>query len=345
MTADSPEEHVRSLASLATPMALRIAATLRLADHVAGGRDTAERLARAVNVDQDTLSRILRHLCTVGIFDGDEAGRYRLTARGEPLRAGYPGRIRDRLDLEGAEGQADLSLVRLLDTARTGRPAFAQHYGQTFWEYLSANPALGDSFHARMGAAIAQDAADIAAAYDWESLGHVVDVGGGNGTLMIALLARFPALRGTVVDLPGAAGQARAALAAAGLAGRSQIVPQSFFDALPPQAGGYLLASVIHNWDDDAAVRILRRCAEAAGPGGRVFVIEKIGSGGAAPSTETDLRMLAYFGSRERDATQIADLAAVAGLRAQAVHQANREAVIELSADRQAGADGPAGPC
>jgi predicted O-methyltransferase YrrM len=160
----------------------------------------------------------------------------------------------------------------------------------------------------------------------------VVDVGGGNGDLLTAMLRAYPALRGTVFDLPDTAETARKALAAAGLADRGDVVSGSFFDPLSPGAGGYLLSAILHDWDDDAARAILRRCAEAAGTDGAVFVVEKIGTDGESLRTGMDLRMLAYFGGRERGVAELTALAETAGLRVVAVHPAGSLAVVELAA-------------
>jgi hypothetical protein len=151
-----------------------------------------------------------------------------------------------------------------------------------------------------MGLDVAAWAQAIVPAFDWGSVGHVVDVGGGNGTLLIALLTEYPTLEGTVVERSDTGEAAKEAPAAAGFADRSDVVAGSFFDPLPPGAGGYLLPAILHNWDDDAARAILRRCAEAADQDGAVFVVEKIGADGETVHTERDLRVLAYFGGRER---------------------------------------------
>ncbi len=123
-----------------------------------------------------------------------------------------------------------------------------------------------------------------------------------------------------------------AAATAAGLAERIQVVVASFFDPLPAGAGGYLLSDILHNWDDDRAVAILRRCADAAGPDGSVFVIERLGEDGYSPSTEMDMRMLAYFGGRQRGLGELAGLAARAGLKAAAVHPTADVSVVEMTA-------------
>jgi hypothetical protein len=319
-----------AMGDLATPMAVRVAATLRIADHITRGRRTAPELAEAVGADADALGRVLRHLVTAGVLRGDESDRYVLTARGEALRDDHPAGIRAVLDLESAIGRADLSFVQLLHTVRTGEPAFPVQFGRSFWDDLAADPGRSASFDAQMAAAVAAWAPAIVAAYGWGSLGHVVDVGGGNGALLAALLREHPDLRGTVLDLPGAAAAARKVLTAAGLVDRSDAVAGSFFDPLPPGAGGYLLCAVLHDWDEAAARTILRRCAEAAGTDGRVFVVEKFVTD-SDHRTEMDLRVLAYFGGRERGIAELTALAAAAGLRVAAVHPAGATPVIELT--------------
>jgi len=320
-----------AMADLATPMAVRVAATLRLADHVMGGGRTASELAEATGVDADALDRVLRHLVTAGVLGRDQSDRYVLTAQGQALQDDHPAGMRAMLDLEGAIGRADLSFVQLLHTVRTGEPAFPAQFGRSFWDDLAADPTRSASFDALMATDVEAWAPDILSAYNWGSLGHLVDVGGGNGALLIAMLHRYPDLRGTVLDLPGATEAARKALTATGLADRSDAMAGSFFDPLPPGAGGYLLCAVLHDWDDAPARAILRRCAQAAGTDGRVFVVEKLVTD-TDHRTEMDLRVLAYFGGRERDIAELTALAAAAGLRVAAVHPAGATPVVELTA-------------
>ncbi|MDH2424185.1 methyltransferase [Sphaerisporangium sp. TRM90804] len=321
-----------TMADLVTPMAIRTAATLRIADHLAGGPRTAAELAATVGAHPGALDRLLRHLAAEDVLRRDASGRYELTGRGEQLRDDHPSGLRAMLDVESAIGRADLSFVRLPEAVRTGGPAFPVHFGRSFWDDLAADPARSASFNAQMGVDVAGDAPAIVAGYDWGSLGHLVDVGGGDGTLLAAVLAAYPGLRGTVFDLPSAAGAARATLEAAGLAGRADVVSGSFFDPLPPGAGGYLLSAIVHDWDDEPARAILRRCAEAAGGRGSVLVVEKIGADGESPRTAMDLRMLAYFAGKERGVAELTALAAGAGLRPVAAHPAGDLIVLELAA-------------
>ncbi|MEU4561076.1 methyltransferase [Actinoplanes sp. NPDC023936] len=320
-------------ADLITPMAVRVAATLRLGDHITAGSGTVDALATATGAHPDTLRRVMDHLVTAGVLTRPRPGVYGLTDLGEQLRDDYPGGIRSWLDMTGAIGRADLSFVDLLHTVRTGAAAYPHRYGRPFWEDVAADPARAASFDALMGSRLRDDAPALAGGYPWGALGNLVDVGGGDGTLLIAILTAHPGLRGTVLDLPGPAARALEAIEAAGLRDRATARAGSFFDELPPGAGGYLLSGILHDWDDAGATRILRRCAEAAGAPGRVLVIEDNAAG--EPSTEGDLRMLCYVNGRERGVAQLGDLAAAAGLAVAAVVPAGTRAIVELRLDAE----------
>ncbi len=321
-----------ALADLLTPMAVRVAATLRLADHITRGLRTAPEMAEVGLVDVDALERVLRHLVSAGVCGRDESGRYSLTSLGEQLRDDHPSGLRAMLDIEGAIGRADLAVVQLLHSVRSGKACFPVQFGREFWDDMASDPARTASYDRQMGADVATWAPAIVEAYDWGSLRHVVDVGGGNGTLLATLLKAHPTLRGTVFDQPATAETARKVLTASDLADRSDVVSGSFFDSLPPRAGGYVLCAILHDWNDEAARAILRRCAEAAGTAGKIFVVEKTGADGESPPTDMDLRMLAYFGGRERGVAEISALAEDSGLRVSAVHAANDLSIIELTA-------------
>jgi len=318
------------LMDLVTPMALRVAATLRLADFMpddgAGqGADLAD-LAELAGADPDALARMLRHLVQHGVFTEPAPGQFAANQTAAMLRAGQPGAA--WLDLDGFGGRMDLAFTGLAHTVRTGEPAWEQVFGQPFWAYLDANPAIGASFDATM--AVDAGSAAVADGYDWTTVRHVADIGGGTGTLIAEVLRRHPQLHGTLADLPETADRARPYLAGLGLEGRCEVIGQSFFDPLPTGADAYLLSRVIHDWDDAGAIAILRRCAEAAGSAGRVLVIESHAApdGDSAAFAEMNLRMLVLAGGRERTIDDYAALAAAAGLRVTAVHDITERHVI-----------------
>ncbi|OIV35930.1 methyltransferase [Mangrovactinospora gilvigrisea] len=319
-------------ADLLTPMAVRVAATLRLADRIAEGRRSAAELAEATGADPGALRRVLARLVTAGVLTGDD-GAFGLTPTGEQLRDDHPDGMRAWLDQDGSVGRADLCFVRLLHTVRTGEPAFPEQYGRPFWEDLAADPARSAHFDDLMSARIAEDVPEVAAAYPFGELGSVVDVGGGDGTLLIAVLRAHPGLRGAVFDLPGPASRAERTLADAGLADRAESRAGSFLDGVEPAgAGGYLLSGVLHNWDDEDAARILRNCAAAAGDRGRILVVDHFDAAGSTgdPGSEGDLRMLCYFNGRERGLAELDAVAAAAGLRVGPVTPAGFRSFVEL---------------
>ena len=320
-----------AMAQLSTPMAVRVAATLRVADHVAAGLRTAEQLAPVVRADPDALERLLSHLAVRGVFIRDEEGRFSLTHLGEALREDHPAGKRALLDIDGL-GRAELSFIQLLHSVRTGQAAFPEQFGRTFWQDLAADPVRAAAFDRWMAVNVERRLPDLVGGYDWGSLGHIVDVGGGDGSLLVALMARYRQVRGTVLDLDATAAAAREAIRAAGLADRGAAVAGSFFDELPPGADGYLLSWILHDWADEPARQILRRCAQAAGPRGRVIVAESIRPDGRSPHTGMDLRMLAFYGGKERSVAQLGALAAGAGLRVGQVRPAGSLVILELSA-------------
>jgi hypothetical protein len=318
------------LMDLVTPMALRVAATLRLADFMpndgSGEGAVLGDLAERAGADPEALARMLRHLAQHGVFTEPRPGQFAANQTAALLRTGQPGAV--WLDLDGFGGRMDLAFTGLAHTVRTGEPAWEQVFGRPFWDWLDANPAISASFDAVM--AVDAGSAAVADGYDWTTVRHVADIGGGTGTLIAEVLRRNPRLRGTLADLPETAARARQYLAGLGLDGRCELVGQSFFDPLPPGADAYLLSRVIHDWDDAAATAILRRCAEAAGSTGRVLVIESHGTAGGDPAAfaEMNLRMLVLTGGRERTIDDYSALAAGAGLEVTAVHDITERHVI-----------------
>ena len=335
------------MGDLVTPMAIRVAATLRLADHMAAGATGIDDLAHRTSAHPDALGRLLGHLTTVGLVARTGPGEYSLTEFGRALQDDHPSGNRSWLDLEGVVGRADLVFVRLLDTVRTGRAAYPAMFGRGFWEDLDADPALSASFDALMGHH--PPVSDVLVGYRWGEVSHVLDVGGGNGTLLGALLLAHPHLRATLVERAGPAEAARSVLAKAGVLDRCTVVAGSFFDPLPEGADVYILSRVLEDWDDEHAVAILHRCAAAAAPSGTVLLVEEgaLGEGdeGGKPiNTEMDLRMLVYCGGRERALPELRALATAAGLHVASTRRGRQSSLVELVAGAPAVTrDGPPG--
>jgi 2,7-dihydroxy-5-methyl-1-naphthoate 7-O-methyltransferase len=300
---------ILAMADLATPMSIRVAATLGLVELAGSAGATVEKLAAATGTAPSALRRLLDHLVAIGVFD-EESGRYRPTDLGAQMSEDAPEGIKPLLDINCAGGRADLAFVELLGTITTGVPGYVLRYGRGFWEDLDAVPELRRSFDAQMNWRFQVQAAQIAERFDWDRFPEIVDVGGGDGMVLAAILHAHPGLRGQVVDLAPTAAAASERFAATGLADRAGAVAGSFFDPLPEGADAYLLSDILHNWDDDHARTILTGCRRAAGAGGTVLVIESAGAAGTA----IDLSMLMFFGGRERTVDELAELAAACGL-------------------------------
>ena len=323
------------LMDLVTPMALRVAATLRLADFIpddgTGDGAAISDLAERAGADPEALARMLRHLVAHGVFAEPRPG----TVRGQPDRC-------DAAHRPAGRGVAGPGRLRRPDGSGVHRPgahgahrrspAWEQVFGLPFWDYLDANPAISASFDATM--AVDGGNIDVAERYDWAAVRHVADIGGGTGTLIAEVLQRNPGLRGTLADLPETAARARQYLAGLGLDGRCEVVGQSFFDPLPPGADAYLLNRVIHDWDDAAATAIFEPVRGGGGrhrPRARDRIARQPG-GDPAAFAEMNLRMLVLAGGREHTLEDYSALAADADLEVTGVHDiSERDLIIECT--------------
>jgi SAM-dependent methyltransferase len=209
----------------------------------------------------------------------------------------------------------------LLAAVRTGAPAYDTVFGRPFWEDLEAHAEIAESFDALMGpTGHGEPDPDVLIEGDWKSVGTVVDVGGGTGSLLAGILRARPTVRGTLVDLPRTVARSQQIFQAAGVANRVTTVGQSFFDPLPGGADLYLLKNVLADWPDREALALLSRCAEAASPGGRVVVLGGVSpDGGLGPSPE--LLMMVLVGGRNRSLSQFRELARIAGLDVEAAQR------------------------
>jgi len=299
-------------------------ATLRIADHIAGGVSAIDELAAASGADPASLHRVLRHLVAKGIFEEPAPGRFALNA---PARALVGASEQFFLDLDGFGGRMARAWSSMLTAVRTGRPAYHDVFGRSFWEDLDAHPDISASFDALMGpAGHGTPDPNVLIANDWDSVRTVVDVGGGTGALLAEILRAHPTVRGILVDRPSTIARAEELLTAAGVRDRVTPVAQSFFDPLPAGADVYVLKSVLSDWPDPEAITILTRCADAARPaGGRVIAASGVAPDDAGPPNP-ELLMMVLVGGRQRSLTEFRALARVAGLdvKAAARHPSGR---------------------
>ncbi|SFQ96582.1 O-methyltransferase [Lentzea waywayandensis] len=299
------------MSGLITPMALRVAVTLGLPDRLRDNPATAQELASELKVDPLALDLLLAHLTTLGVAELTDAG-YRTTDFGALLGAGAGNGLNNLLHHDSAAGRADLAFIDLIHSVRTGEPAYPVRYGQDFWTDLTEQPHLREAFDQQMNNRMSGWIPQVVENFDWSRFGTLVDVGGGHGSLLAAILAANPDMRGHLVDLEDSAAGARELFRERGLEGRTEVTGGSFFDPLPT-GDACLLFDILHDWDDEQAHRILARCAEA---GQRVLVVESLGE-----STEFDLVMLVHFGGRDRGLHDFERLASAHGLRLESVTQ------------------------
>jgi hypothetical protein len=300
--------------------ALYVAATLGIADLLVGGPRSAEELAERVGAHGPTLYRLLRLLASLGVFAEDDAGRFGLTPLAECLRSDAPGSQRDwALMVCGPSFWS--SWGDLLTSVRTGEVAFPRVHGMDRWDYLARHPTESAVFDAALSANTALESEAVATGYDFSAFSVVADVGGGVGGFLATLLAAHPSMRGILFDRPHVVVGASDVLTRAGVADRCEIVGGDFFAAVPTGADAYVLKCVIHDWDDEQAVAILRACRSAIPDRAKLLLVERVIRPGDVPDSTKfmDLLMLVMNGGCERTADDFGGLLATAGFRLAAV--------------------------
>ncbi len=293
--------------------AVHAAAKLGVADALRNGPRSAAELAPELGVHAGALHRLLRALASLGVF-AERGGRFELTPMADLLRSNRAGSMRA---LSLSIGGAPLAAWGALATSvRTGEPAFEQVHGEPFFAYLASHEEAGRAFDEAMLEQSALSHAAIVSAYDFSSFRTIVDVGGGAGALMERLLRKFTGLRGVVFDRPQVIARARARFGESDLADRVECVAGDFFDRVPEGADAYILAMVIHDWNDADAARILRAVRRAMAPGAKILLSELLIPPGNTPyfGKLLDLDMLVSFGGRERTTDEYRALLAEAGL-------------------------------
>ena len=291
--------------------AVHVAAKFRIADLVADGPKTADELARSSSAHAPSLRRLLRALTSLSIFQEDDDGRFRQSPLSDALRCDHPHSIRPFAMMLGA-GFVWKPAGELAAAIESGRPAFEHVYGAQFFNHLAAHADEAAVFNAAMSSMPAYRTA-IADAYDFSKFERLVDVGGGHGALLIAILTRHPTLRGVLHDLPAVVESAPRAQAS--VADRLEIAAGDFFESVPPGADAYLLSGVIHDWNDDAALRILKNCRRAMRSDSRLLILEQLMTSSSDPARAMmDVLMIVLTGGRERSEADFRSLLGAAGL-------------------------------
>ncbi|MEV5407850.1 methyltransferase [Thermopolyspora sp. NPDC052614] len=326
--------------------AVAAAVELGVVEELAAGPRPVDALARAAGADPDALYRLLRALSGFGVVEERDGRVFALTGMGEALRRGVPGAVGNLALMMGSAWHRR-SWSELADCVRTGRSAFERLYGG--FAYYRDDPAAGRVFDEAMTDSSAALMEPLLRGYDFTRFRVIVDVGGGQGTLLAAALSRHPEGRGVLYDLPSVIARAGEPLERAGVAGRCELVSGDFFSGVPCGGDLYLLANIVHDWDDEHAVRILANCAAALSAGGGEGGDEEVDAGGDAggrvllveavmPETRNrptpimliDLEMLVMCdGGRQRTAAELDRLLSRAGLRLTDIRQGDVFSLVE----------------
>jgi O-methyltransferase/methyltransferase family protein len=298
--------------------ALYVAAKLGIADVLKDGPRHYTTLAQLTGTHSPSLYRLLRLLASAGVCDEQENGHFGLTAIGAYLQTDISGSLR-AIALQFAGPWHSHGWSDLLHSVQTGEIAFDHLFGMGVFPYLTQHPDEAAIFDAAMTAFSTQAAAAVVPAYDFSALGTIVDVGGGHGALLSAILHATPTARGLLFDMPHVVEGAKRQIEAAGLAERCAVVGGDFFTAVPSGGDAYILSEVIHDWDDERSLTILKSCHRAMNKQGRLLLVELVLPAriDQSPTSQiivgSDVNMLVLAGGRERTEAEFRALFEAAG--------------------------------
>jgi hypothetical protein len=321
---------LRMLAGAWISQALYVAARLGVADLVCDNAKTAAELAEATRTNTDALYRLLRALAGLGVFEEQADARFALTPLAECLRSDVAGSLRAFAVMLG-EKEHRHAWDHIMHSVRTGEPAFDHVFGAPHFQYFVGNPEAARIFNEGMTSRSGAENDAILAAYDFSKFSTVVDVGGGQGTLLASISRSAPETKCVLFDLPHVIAAERSAADRARRSLNYQMSAGSFFDAVPSGGDLYILKKVIHDWDDARASLILKNCRAAMSSEARLLVIEPVVPPGNAPSFNKllDLMMLVWTsGGRERTESEHRAILSKAGLETLLVQQTSCPLVI-----------------
>lgn len=304
-------------------------ADLGVADLLAEGPRSVAELADTLGVQVSGLHQVMRTLTGLGLFRRDGDGRFGLTPVGESLRRDHPSGVRDLVTiLSGSPTWEGIGAFPEILT--TGTSGVELAHGRKMFDYMRAHPDQSAAYNRMMVAAHATEPDAVAEAYDFSGLASLVDVGGGIGTLLAAILHANPSLHGVLFDQPSVVEQAKGVMAATQLADRCDFVAGDFFESVPDGGHAYLLSHILHDWGEDACLTILRNCRRAMRDDGRVLIVEMVIPPGDEPHRGKvfDLLMLVLYAGQERTAEEYGELLAKADLRLERVVPTNSSVSI-----------------
>jgi ubiquinone/menaquinone biosynthesis C-methylase UbiE len=295
---------------------IHVAAKLGLADLVKDGPKTASELAEMTGTHAPSLYRALRGLASVGIFVEDNQKRFANTPLSETLRSDVPGSLRAMAMVELGQEHFP-AWGNLMHSVKTGEIAFDNLFKQNVWEYYAQNPEDASNFNDAMKGLTEMVNAAVLAAYDFSGVNKLIDIAGGTGRLISAILNAHPQMRGALFDLPHVIAEAGPLLAAAGVSDRCETTAGDFFKSVTEGGDAYIMKWIIHDWDDEKSTIILKNIHRAMNPDGKLLIVEMVVPAGNQPdlSKFMDLNMLVMTGGRERTEAEFSELLAGAGFK------------------------------
>ncbi len=303
-----------------TTQAVYVAAKLGISDILhERGPQSAEQLAGATGVLAEPLFRVLRALASSKVYSQRDDGKFELTPLAEQLRKDVPGSQHAIAIMMGEEHYH--AWGELLYSVQTGKTAFDKIYGKPIFQWLGDHPEQAAVFDAAMVSIHGRETGAMIDAYDFSQFGVLADVGGGNGSVLRAILNRVPGVRAMLCDLPGVLERAQPLVAADGLVDRLELKPTNFFEAVPAGADAYLMRHIVHDWTDEQSLVILKNIRRVIGPGGKLLVIEGVVPAGNEPSFSKllDLNMMVMPGGKERTEAEYRELLSAGGFRLERV--------------------------
>lgn len=304
---------LKTIAEFHLACCMYVAARLNIADLLANGPQTVESLAAANGSDAPSLYRVLRALAGEGFFEETIPDTFALTPLATALQTG--GTM--KAYVQAQMGEHYHACGQLLYSVQTGNIAFDHYFNMTIWQYYESHPREGLNFMNAMTGASEFQIPYIVSAYDFSAFDTIVDVAGGNGALLFAILKATPGLNGVVFDRPYVVERTAAAIASHNLSGRCEVADGSFFDTLPAGADAYMMKYILHDWNDADSLRILRCCARAMKKGSKMLVMDAVIPDGNTPHPGKfmDITMLIATGGRERTGPEFKKLFEQAGLQ------------------------------
>jgi len=312
----APVQMLQIITGFWASRAVCIIAKLGIADLLKSGPKTAAELAEATQTHAPSLHRILRALASIGIVKSESDGRFGLTPQSELLVTGVPGSMRWFMMSELGQEHYP-AWGNLMHSVKTGEIAFDNAFGADIWGYFKNNPEDAAVFNDSMSGMTAVANEQIMTHYDFSAFGKIVDVGGGHGGLITSILKSNPQMKGVLFDAPQVIEGAQPKLEAAGVADRCETVAGDFFKGVPEGGDAYVMKWIIHDWDDERALTILKQVRNRMKPDGRVIIVDTVVPEDDRPdfSKFFDLNMMVMTGGKERTAAEFEQLLAEAGFK------------------------------